>query len=199
MCNSSCWVQRTDPATGPAPRQWLPELRRRCGDNPCVSRGLVQPCVRRVRATAVMPQRVAGEPASFSYWSCRGAGNGAVTRPNGAHGPFYAYFGCPVAEPVAGPREYRQTSRPLRLFDRRQNRRLTGPRDTLVVVTEEEPEDLKLAYCLYGLQQATLRFDQAHWHRNEDAFVSVAEAVSWAVALDAVLEDATHAGRDGRE
>jgi len=87
----------------------------------------------------------------------------------------------------------------LRLFDRRQNRRLTGPRDTLVVVTEEEPEDLKLAYCLYGLQQATLRFDQAHWHRNEDAFVSVAEAVSWAVALDAVLEDATHAGRDGRE
>ena len=87
----------------------------------------------------------------------------------------------------------------MRLFDRRQNRRLTGPRDTLVVVTEEEPEDLKLAYCLYGLQQATLRFDQAHWHRNEDAFVSVAEAVSWAVALDAVLEDATHAGRDGRE
>ena len=27
----------------------------------------------------------------------RGAGNGAVTRPNGAHGPLYAYLGCPVA------------------------------------------------------------------------------------------------------
>jgi hypothetical protein len=27
----------------------------------------------------------------------RGAGNGAVTGPNGALGPFYAYLGCPVA------------------------------------------------------------------------------------------------------
>ena len=41
-----------------------------------------------------------------------------------------------------------------------------------------------------------MRFDQAHWHREEDAFVAVAEAVSWAVALDAVLEDSESPGRD---
>jgi hypothetical protein len=66
-------------------------------------------------------------------------------------------------------------------------------------MTSEVPEAVKLAYCLHGLQQATLRFEQAHWHREEDAFVAVSEAVSWAVALDNVLEDSTFDGRDGRE
>jgi len=48
---------------------------------------------------------------------------------------------------------------------------------------------LKLAYSLHGLRQATLRVDSAHWHRAEDAFVAVAEAVSWAATLDRLLED----------
>lgn len=55
----------------------------------------------------------------------------------------------------------------------------------------------KLSHSLHGLQQATLRFVDAPWHRPEDAFVSVAEAVSWAVALDAVLEAADYEGRSG--
>jgi hypothetical protein len=46
----------------------------------------------------------------------------------------------------------------------------------------------RLSYSLHGLQQATLRCDAAHWHRPEDAFTAAAEAVSWAVALDAALE-----------
>jgi len=44
-------------------------------------------------------------------------------------------------------------------------------------VTTGAPEDLKLAYCLHGLQQATLRFEDTQWHRNEDAFVAVAECL----------------------
>lgn len=59
-----------------------------------------------------------------------------------------------------------------------------------------DPRAIKLSYSLHGLQQATLRCEAAHWHRPEDAFTAAAEAVSWVVALDAVLEDATGDGRD---
>ena len=55
---------------------------------------------------------------------------------------------------------------------------------------------IKLSYSLHGLQQATLRCEAAHWHRPEDAFTAAVEAVSWAVALDCVLEDSTDDGRD---
>lgn len=61
-----------------------------------------------------------------------------------------------------------------------------------------DPHAKKLSYSLHGLQQATLRCDAAHWHRPEDAFTAAAEAVSWVVALDVVLEDSTEDGRDPR-
>lgn len=66
-------------------------------------------------------------------------------------------------------------------------------------MTEPRPNDIKLAYCLHGLQQATLRLHNAHWHREEDAFVAIVEAVSWVVALDTVLEDASVDRRDAQE
>lgn len=56
----------------------------------------------------------------------------------------------------------------------------------------------KLSFGLHGLQQATLRFESAHWHREEDAFTAAAEAVSWAVAIDTVLEHWVGGGRDSR-
>jgi hypothetical protein len=59
-----------------------------------------------------------------------------------------------------------------------------------------DPRAKKLSYSMHGLQQATLRCSAAHWHRPEDALTSAAEAVSWAVALDSVLEDSTDDGRD---
>lgn len=56
----------------------------------------------------------------------------------------------------------------------------------------EEPTAKRLSYSLHGLQQATLRVQDAHWHRPEDAFVAAAEAVSWAVALDNILAKVGH-------
>lgn len=60
----------------------------------------------------------------------------------------------------------------------------------------DDPRAKKLSYSLHGLQQAILRCDAAHWHRPEDAFIAAADAVSWVVALDTVLEDSTDDGRD---
>jgi hypothetical protein len=55
------------------------------------------------------------------------------------------------------------------------------------VSTTDEDTAKKLSYSLHGLQRATLRLDAAHWHRDEEAFTAVAEAVSWAVTLDSIL------------
>lgn len=60
----------------------------------------------------------------------------------------------------------------------------------------DDPRAKKLSYSLHGLQQAMLRCQTAHCHRPEDAVIAAAEAVSWVVALDGVLEDTTEDGRD---
>ena len=62
---------------------------------------------------------------------------------------------------------------------------------------QHEARDLKLSYALHGLHQAVLRLDEAHWHRQEDAFVAAVEAVSWAVTIDTMLEKAYYGDRDG--
>jgi hypothetical protein len=66
----------------------------------------------------------------------------------------------------------------------------------MTAIEKLSPNDKKLAYSLHVLQQATLRFDEAHWHRSEDAVTAAVEAVTWATALDSVLFESNEGGRD---